>query len=72
MTARNISLLNATYPSVPKVDLPISGGGTATFTEITDTTATASDVASAANWLTSPSEPLSLVTDSLIAVKSFL
>lgn len=46
MTARNISLLNATYSSVPKVQLPISGGGTATFTEVTDTTATASDVAS--------------------------
>ena len=45
MTARNISLLNATYSSVPKVQLPISGGGTATFTEITDTTATAADVA---------------------------
>ena len=46
MTARNIALMNATYPSVPAVNLPISGGGTATFTEITDTTATASDVAS--------------------------
>lgn len=46
MTARNISLLNATYPSVHKVNLPISGGGTATYTEITDTTATAGDVAS--------------------------
>ena len=45
MTARNIALLNATYSGVPKVQLPISGGGTATFTEITDTTATASDVA---------------------------
>lgn len=45
MTARNIALLNATYNAVPAVQLPISGGGTATFTEITDTTATASDVA---------------------------
>lgn len=45
MTARNISILNATYSSVPKVQLPISGGGTATFTEVTDTTATAADVA---------------------------
>lgn len=53
MTARNISLLNATYPSVPKVNLPISGGGTATFTEITDTTATASDVASGKYFYTS-------------------
>ena len=53
MTARSISLLNATYPSVPKVNLPISGGGTATFTEITDTTATASDVASGKYFYTS-------------------
>lgn len=44
MTARNISLLNAVYSNVPAVQLPISGGGTATFTEVTDTTATASDV----------------------------
>lgn len=46
MTTRNIALMNAVYNSVPAVKLPISGGGTATFTEITDTTATASDVAS--------------------------
>lgn len=46
MTTRNISLLGATYSAVPQVQLPISGGGTATFTEITDTTAAASDVAS--------------------------
>lgn len=46
MTTRNISLLGATYSAVPQVQLPISGGGTATFTEITDTTASASDVAS--------------------------
>ena len=53
MTARNISLLNATYSSVPAVQLPISGGGTATFTEITDTTATASDVATGKYFYTS-------------------
>ena len=46
MTTRNISLLGATYSDVPAVTLPVSGGGTATFTEVTDTTATASDVAS--------------------------
>ena len=53
MTARNISILNATYSSVPAVQLPISGGGTATFTEITDTTATASDVATGKYFYTS-------------------
>lgn len=45
MANRNIALMNAVYSDVPAVQLPISGGGTATFTEITDTTATASDVA---------------------------
>lgn len=45
MTGRNIHIMNATYSAVPAVQLPIDGGGTATFTEITDTTATAADVA---------------------------
>lgn len=46
MTARNISLLGATYSAVPAVTLPISGGGTATFHEISDTTAAADTVLS--------------------------
>lgn len=37
--------MNATYNDVPAVDLPKTGGGTARFTDVTDTTATASDVA---------------------------
>lgn len=45
MTARNISLLGATYSNVPGVTLPVSGGGSATFYEVSDTTATAADVA---------------------------
>jgi hypothetical protein len=53
MTARNISLLNAVYSDVPAVQLPINGGGTATFTEITDTTAAAEDVASGKYFYTS-------------------
>ena len=44
--AQNISLLGATYSAVPAVQLPKQGGGTATFTDVTDTTAGASDVAS--------------------------
>lgn len=44
--AQNISLMGATYSAVPAVTLPKSGGGTATFTDVTDTTAAASDVAS--------------------------
>lgn len=44
--AQNISLMGATYSAVPAVKLPKQGGGTATFTDMTDTTAAASDVAS--------------------------
>ena len=44
--SQNISLWGATYSNVPAIDLPKSPSGTATFTDVTDTTATASDVAS--------------------------
>ena len=44
--AQNISLQGATYSGVPAVILPKSGGGTASFTDVSDTTASASDVAS--------------------------
>lgn len=44
--SQNISLWGATYPSVPSILLPMQGGGTALFTDVTDTTAAASDVAS--------------------------
>lgn len=43
--SQNIILWGATYSAVPAVTLPKSGGGTATFTDVTDTTATAADVA---------------------------
>lgn len=43
--AQNITLLGASYPDVPAVDLPKTGGGTARFTDVTDTTASAADVA---------------------------
>ena len=43
--SQNISLWGATYSNVPAVTLPKSTSGTATFTDVTDTTATASDVA---------------------------
>lgn len=44
--AQNLTLWNgATYSNVPAVNLPKSGGGTATFTDVTDTTAAAADVA---------------------------
>ena len=44
--AQNITLLGASYSSVPAVELPKTGGGTASFTDVSDTTATASDVLS--------------------------
>lgn len=44
--AQNITLLGASYSAVPAVTLPKTGGGTATFTDVTDTTAAAADVAS--------------------------
>lgn len=43
--SQNITLWGATYSAVPAVTLPKSGGGTATFTDVTDTTAAAADVA---------------------------
>lgn len=44
--AQNITLLGASYTGVPSVNLPKTGGGTASFTDVTDTTAAAADVAS--------------------------
>ena len=44
--AQNITLMGANYTAVPAVTLPKTGGGTASFTDVTDTTAAAADVAS--------------------------
>lgn len=44
--AQSVSLWGATYNNVPSIEVPKSGGGTASFTDVTDTTATASDVLS--------------------------
>ena len=44
--AQNITLMGASYSDVPAVVLPKTGGGTASFTDVTDTTAAAGDVAS--------------------------
>ena len=44
--AQNITLLGASYSAVPAVRLPKTGGGTADFTDVSDTTAAASDVVS--------------------------
>lgn len=44
--AQDISIWGATYEDVAAVELPKSGGGTATFTDVSDTTADASEVIS--------------------------
>ncbi len=46
MANKNITVAGADYTDVPGVELPVTGGGTAYFAEVSDTTATASDVAS--------------------------
>ena len=51
--SQNITLLGASYSAVPAVTLPKTGGGTASFTDVTDTTAAASDVASGKYFYTS-------------------
>lgn len=43
--SQNITWLGASYSDVPAVTLPKTGGGTARFTDVTDTTATTADVA---------------------------
>lgn len=44
--AQNITLMGASYSDVASILLPKTGGGTASFVDITDTTAAAADVAS--------------------------
>ena len=51
--SQNITWLGASYSNVPAVTLPKTGGGTARFTDVTDTTATASDVAQGLYFYTS-------------------
>lgn len=50
---KNITLLGANYSDVPSVNLPQTGGGTASFFDVSDTTAAASDVASGKYFYTS-------------------
>lgn len=50
--AKDITLLGAEYSDVPAVELPQTGGGTATFTDTSDTTAEAEDVVSGKTFFT--------------------
>ena len=51
--SQNITLWGASYSAVPSVTLPKTGGGTASFTDVSDTTAAAADVASGKYFYTS-------------------
>ena len=51
--AQNITWLGNSYTDVPALTLPKTGGGTASFTDVTDTTAAAADVASGKYFYTS-------------------
>lgn len=44
--AQNVTINGVTYQSVPEVDIPLSGGGTARFVDTSDGTATAADILS--------------------------
>lgn len=44
--SKNIDLMGATFSDVPSIRLPQHGGGFASFVDVTDTTAQASDVSS--------------------------
>lgn len=46
--AQNVIINGITYPSVPEVDIPMSGGGTARFLDTSDATATAAQILSGA------------------------
>ena len=54
MAQKNVTIAGAAYSNVPAVELPITGGGgtKASFFEISDTTAVASDVASGKYFFT--------------------
>ncbi len=51
--AQNISLWGNNLTAVPAITVPKTGGGTASFTDVSDTTAAASDVASGKYFYTS-------------------
>lgn len=51
--SQNITWLGSSYTGVEKITLPKTGGGTAPFTDVSDTTAQASDVSNTKYFYTS-------------------
>ena len=45
MAGKNIVIAGATFTGVPSIEIPVSGGGSASYVEVSDTTAVAADVA---------------------------
>jgi len=50
--AQNVTIAGRQYSAVPAIDIPKTGGGTASFFDVTDTTRAASDVASGKYFFT--------------------
>lgn len=51
--SKNVKIAGTNYNNVPSINLPLQTSGYATFTDVTDTTATASDVATGKYFYTS-------------------
>ena len=49
--AQNVTIMGASYPDVPAVELPRTGGGTARFADPSETTAVESDVTAGKRFL---------------------
>lgn len=54
--AKNVTLLGASYTDVPAVELPQTGGGVATFTDVSGTTALPEDVTAGKYYFTAEGE----------------
>ena len=50
--AQNVTIAGASYPDVPSIEVPKTGGGTAQFFDTTSVTAAAADVASGKYFMT--------------------
>lgn len=50
--AQDITIAGVQYPDVPAIQVPKTGSGTATFTDVSDTTATAADVSAGTYFYT--------------------